>query len=315
MAVTIGWPPDWWRDGATKLLVWGRQATPHFWSRWLQVAPLRATMLSLVLLNNSLGHGEAAAELIEGMAAREDLAMEGDGQAGDVRMDDAVDEDGLHGGASDVTDEDLCVPAEIPLSEEPIFDSVAGPLAGDDGIDGAETPAIAGGVRQAMIDVPAGLPGSSGDAVLPPPLPPPMAAPEAGEGQKKKRQAALAVVFVPGGKLTYYYSAKNAICTAECRNKSHGRCVMTKTMRGRADKTNARLRGQGRPVGYLAAWLAKGAEYVSKAQHWAVENQPTFAERRAARDLVKADEAVDARQLFAGESSASEGGSEPERVP
>ena len=60
--------------------------------------------------------------------------------------------------------------------------------------------------------------------------------------------------------------------------------------------------------------MARGIGVDSKAAHW--EIQPTKAERRAARDMVKADPSADAGLLLVGETSGEEGqDSEPDLVP
>ena len=262
-----------------------------------------------------MGHDEAEAELIERTAARDDLAAEGAALAEDVRMGDADDEACISDGASAVTDEDMGVPADIPLGEEPLFDSGADPLEGGDRVAGAETPIFAEGVGEPVGGAPpGGRPGSSSDGAAAAPLPPPPGTPPGVQRGKQTRNSPMAVVFVPGGKLTYYYSAKNEICTAECSNKKHGRCVKTKTMR-EPTKAMGRLRGQGRPVGWLAAWLGKGIDCESKAKHWAEESEPTYAERVAARELVQGDDSADAALLMAGEAPIQDGAEEPERVP
>ena len=83
-----------------------------------------------------------------------------------------------------------------------------------------------------------------------------------------------------------------------------------------AKRLAVKRKGQGRPLGLLAAWLAKGVDMASKSGHWADGVlEPARAERRAARDLVKADGSADAAMILAAEAEAGSDGSEPEVVP
>ena len=233
------------------------------------------------------------------MAGREDLAEEGAALSDDVRMGDADGEDELSDGASAVTDEEASLLGDTGLFEDPLFFSETPPLG-----EGADLPP-----GDAL---PGGAAGSSGDApAVPPPLPAPATPPAEGlAAEKKKKQAPMAVVFLPGGKLTYYYSEKNAFCTAECSNPKHGRCIKTRTMKEPATAA-AKSKGQGRPVGHLAAWLAKGVDLDSKALHWADEHQPSFAERVAARARVAGEGTADSCFLLAGEAPPHDGEEEP----
>ena len=97
----------------------------------------------------------------------------------------------------------------------------------------------------------------------------------------------MAVLFVTGGKLTFYTGARDTNLVAECGHICHGRCVKTKTMKGPAAHLVSK-KGQGRPAGYLAAWLAKGLSpgCDSKVKHWSADIIITKAERRAARNAI-----------------------------
>ena len=246
------------------------------------------------------------------MAVRGDLADEGVALSDDVRMGDADDEGDLFDGASAVTDEEASAPGDTALFDDPLFESGPPGLGGDDFAAGFETPPLVVGADEPLGGVPSGgAAGSSGDVPAgPPPLPAPATPPPPRPAAAKERQAPMAVVFVPGGKLTYYYSEKNAFCTAECNNPTHGRCVKTRTMREPA-RASAKSKGQGRPVGYLAAWLAKGIDLGSKALHWSDEQQPSFAERAAARAQVADDGSADSALLLAGEVPPQDGEDEP----
>lgn len=116
------------------------------------------------------------------------------------------------------------------------------------------------------------------------------------------------VMHVEGGKLSYYSGGQLNVC-AECRNPTHARCVMTRKMVG------GRKVGQGRPLGFLLAWLAKSATVATKDEHWSLACRPTFAERKAARDAFKLLPDDDAKGLLAGERPKGLGeDSEPEVV-
>lgn len=178
--------------------------------------------------------------------------MQGEGEAGGDG--DSAD------GASAVTGEDLDDPAGLDLlsrSEFPIVDGGGPEPAGDGALD----PPIGGKGG-------GGRPGSSGDAAgadAAPPLPPPEAPPA--EMRKRRNRDAMAVLFVPGGKLTYYFGGRDTNLVAECNNLRHGRCVRTKTLKPPPDRLAAAKKGQGRPLGLLTAWLANGVGLAQKSEH------------------------------------------------
>jgi len=70
-----------------------------------------------------------------------------------------------------------------------------------------------------------------------------------------------------------------AVCPCQA---AHGKCVKTRTCKSGSKP------GQGRPLGFLVAWLraAARAGMETKAAHFKYE--PTFAERKEARTLLKA---------------------------
>ena len=250
-------------------------------------------------------YNEAMAERVEHAADEADIAARA--SAPDARRGgDEGDGDRDPGRSpSVVTNEEPGSPTSPDILEDEAF------FVGEGG--GDDPPGDAASIRpEAGAGGGGSVAGSSGDAVAPPPLPPPEAAPR--QLVRRKQGSAMAVHFVPGGKLTYYYTARSANLVAECGNAKHGRCVQTKTMRSAPERLKAKKPGQGKPVGYLAAWLARGIGVDSKAAHW--EIQPTKAERRAARDMVKADPSADAGLLLVGETSGEEGqDSEPDLVP
>ena len=122
------------------------------------------------------------------------------------------------------------------------------------------------------------------------------------------------MLFVPGGKLTFYAGAKDFM-TAECNNRRHGRCIKTKTREPPHGCLAARRVGQGRPVGYLAAWLKQGLRDAPRAAHWDREQDPSWEERKAARDEVirlQEEGSLDAALMLNGEAESPEGdGGEP----
>lgn len=93
------------------------------------------------------------------------------------------------------------------------------------------------------------------------------------------RAPAASRVFVPGGKVSLY--TKTCIVEAVCNNASHGKCVLTRRM---SEDKRGRNLGQGRPIGLVMSWLAKGAGCTSKREHWEDgAGWPTLEERRRGR--------------------------------
>ena len=156
---------------------------------------------------------------------------------------------------------------------------------------------------------------SAGDAPPGPAPPAVAAAPAPAAGVAAFRMAAAYVVFCPGGKVVCYGDRM----VAECCNPRHGRCVATRTLKG---SDNPERSGQGRPAGYLIAWLRKGSEdrIGTKKAHFDDLNAPTKAERQAARDWLKAKVAeagdADAAGILRAEREKRGGeDSEPDVVP
>ena len=155
----------------------------------------------------------------------------------------------------------------------------------------------------------AGRPGSSSGDCPPPPRP------AVGLSGRTANPAAH-VLYVEGGKVTYYETAARSFFVAECSNKKHGRCVRTKTAIGYMADIPRSRKGQGRPLGYLCAWLRKGPSLGSKAKHWEAGEEPTRAERIAARNKLKGLVSADAAGLLAAEwPRTADSDSEPEVVP
>ena len=114
----------------------------------------------------------------------------------------------------------------------------------------------------------------------------PASPPEPGEGAIRAysgRGRADVVCHLPEGGRLCYYTSKEAF-TAECGNPDHGRCVLTRTSRGRLK--SGRMVG-GRPLGYMCAWLLNNHQ-PEKAGHWP-RGGLIFdrEERQAARGLLE----------------------------
>ena len=85
-------------------------------------------------------------------------------------------------------------------------------------------------------------------------------------------------MFTFGGRITYY--ANNHCFEANCMC-GHGKCVLTRTCRGK--RSGAAVPRGGRPLGFLAAWLHAGLDCPSKAAHWHADAfQSLSYERRCA---------------------------------
>ena len=112
---------------------------------------------------------------------------------------------------------------------------------------------------------------------------------------------------VPGGEIRYYH--KNGRFVAHCENPAHGNCRREKL--GYAGVRKA----QGRPLGYLMAWLAEAEDYDTHAQHLACTNNLPLGARQAGREALKAAIGSDA-VLFRAERACREGElEEPELCP
>ena len=155
----------------------------------------------------------------------------------------------------------------------------------------------------------------SGGDVAPPVPEPDAAAADAAEARiAGPRKGAANVIFVAGGKLVCYEN----ILVAECGNRRHGRCVLTRYLKGSGNPARS---GQGRPAGYEIAWLRKGTQdgIDSKEKHWAAENEPSKPDRQAARAWLKDKRAagdMDAIGILAAQREKRGGEySEPDVVP
>lgn len=138
-------------------------------------------------------------------------------------------------------------------------------------------------------------------APVPPPVPPPPEVP------RVRGNAAVLVTF-PWGRIAYYESKRSF--EAVCRNPAHGKCVLTRSSRGRGGGPGVPPRG-GRPLGLMAAWLLRG-NVAGKGEHWAPANlHGDRSARRAGRNFIKAP--AHGFALLSHERPKADGeGSEPE---
>ena len=148
--------------------------------------------------------------------------------------------------------------------------------------------------------------------VMPEPVPVPPQPPAAAAGKEppvqppQRRERAEIFLLVAGGKLTYY--VKGEFFTASCDCAGHDKCTLTRTAKA------GRKASQGRPLGFLMAWLAMGAACRHKAEHWNKANWPNQEQRAAARESLKRQpggEALLAMERPLGPDEAEE----PEGLP
>eukprot|EP00971_Amphidinium_carterae_P314108 6243454-Amphidinium_carterae.1 len=91
--------------------------------------------------------------------------------------------------------------------------------------------------------------------------------------------------FLPGGGRLSFYDSKQ-LFEAQCPNKAHGKCTLSRTCNGRRAKGKPHLVG-GRPVDFMALWLEKAFDCPDKASHWSLGAECFSQEaRRAMRAQV-----------------------------
>jgi hypothetical protein len=77
------------------------------------------------------------------------------------------------------------------------------------------------------------------------------------------------------------------------RHEMYVKCPQCKAVRTRNFTRSAQpaKQYQGRPLGYLAAWVLKGSEpqFLDAAEHKHPDSNPTFAERQACRARLAAE--------------------------
>lgn len=219
-------------------------------------------------------------------------ADKGDDEAGNESEEDAGDAPG-DAGREELSDED--------------GDAIDLWLNSDDGGDGDPLPSE--GTEEPESPAHAGQQQVAASSDEPPP-------PLVGEDMPDRHQAAqrgsrrdAEVYFmVPGGDIRYY--SKLNRFSAVCEHADHtGRCRREKVAHG----SNASA-GQGRPLGYLMAWLAAGEKHASRREHMAFETTISFEERAAGRAALR--QISGAEQLFAAERPRRPNeGEEPESHP
>lgn len=137
------------------------------------------------------------------------------------------------------------------------------------------------------------------------PPPPPPRPSSSREGVAPRRGAAI-TVQCEGGSISYY--ASKSAFEAVCENKSHGRCVMTRTCRGKAASVEGGAPKGGRLVGMLAAWLGHSASCGTKGEHWAASCvQNAYEDRLALRTHLEEFESGRTLASFERPKVAGEG--------
>lgn len=151
------------------------------------------------------------------------------------------------------------------------------------------------------------------------PKPKPKSADEAGTDKDKaavsrKKEVVEEVLVVPGyGKI--HFNTKSMALTAHCDCINHGShvCRKQRTSQGAARVTLKNI-GQGRPLGFLTAWLMEQDEYEDQSSHVrAPAHVFTYQKRCKARAHLKT--IPGAAQFFAFEREKAGGEeSEPECI-
>lgn len=96
-----------------------------------------------------------------------------------------------------------------------------------------------------------------------PEAPPPEAA--GGARRAGPRATAAETIHMPGGFIAYY--PKKGIFQATCEHKGHGNCKLTRSCNAGGAASRGGLRA-GRPIAFMAAWLANGESKPTKEAHW-----------------------------------------------
>ena len=138
------------------------------------------------------------------------------------------------------------------------------------------------------------------------PPPPPVAAPRLRIGWQY-------VEFVAG---YIVYNDPTTNINAHCGNAAHGRCHWDKRV---TESSSAHRRGQGRPLGALALWLAMAHDLDTQAEHQKAKEW--ISSRLAREDRIRYREfwrqALGTDDLFESgrEARRSDTSSEPDIVP
>lgn len=177
---------------------------------------------------------------------------DGDHDAREDPPDPLLEQDGEEEPWEALGEEEVAIAEAELLSEELLQLSEAPPVASepDAAPDATASSApVQSSPQEAMVAAPA-PPEPAGDGIA---------------GAAARRGAAV-TLQCPGGSISYYPSKQAFEAVCQCRD--HGRCVLTRTRRGKQRRAGAPVEG-GRPVGFLAAWLAAGEGLSSKDEHWA----------------------------------------------
>ena len=99
----------------------------------------------------------------------------------------------------------------------------------------------------------------------------------------------ISAVYLPGGgKITFYpgnSTSDSPFFEAGCSCALHGlRCRKTRVATPAAESSK-KYKSQGRPLGYLTAWVLAHAEYTCKDAH--ARYEPSLAEREHARHVLR----------------------------
>ncbi|CAE7236522.1 unnamed protein product [Symbiodinium sp. CCMP2456] len=181
-------------------------------------------------------------------------------------------------------------------------------VADAEGIEQAGPDAVPNflGVDGLLSEAPAAAAASSSDARVPEleaDAVPPAAHPAAGRAGGGVRSGEEIIrVDVAGGRLVYYGESQDL--KVFCTNAGHLNCEKKRTVKPGGRK------GQGRPIGFLLAWLAAADSFEDASKH-VHKCKPTLAQRTEAREKFKT---VNGWQALADkERKCGEG--EPEEPP
>jgi hypothetical protein len=198
----------------------------------------------------------------------------------------------------------------LPVCDHVLDEGSQGEGSGGEGVVPSEDDVSAGGDKSAdeshepewaiWADVAAVLPQPPEDPlpVPPPPFPPPPPpdlVPPENEGSaeaevedrevakkaRKTREVTEDIFEVPGGDLRY--NVRTNTIVAHCKFEVHGDCRKNRTCSG---GRVGGLGGQGRPIGFLMAWLQRQDQHECRQTHVHVPaNLVTHADRVAGRHL------------------------------
>lgn len=88
------------------------------------------------------------------------------------------------------------------------------------------------------------------------------------------------IMSVPGGSIRYYPNSGRFSAFCECEAHSGAKVC-------RREKRIARTVGDGRPLGFLMAWLAHGHEFEDKESHLVAGAFFDWGTRKEHRDILR----------------------------